>query len=508
MTLILPPDRANAFFCRESTSFLGPALLEFPLMVKNATKQEYAIAIELQESTLSLETVHYRMESGLFAGHPTRVIAPSSHTLPEATQSWFRLRRDIQHYGLPQLIDADVDPSTQDSIVESWQARRSLDDYLDEKAAELSELSAVYLTLQAAMVLDKLLQVEAAIPVLKSSEFMIDDADDGLPRLVYLGWRPPEFVPEGSWEPDALQFLARLLYRCLTGVQPPSDQVSAMSPDLEEADLGFDDLFLTWVTEEKDLGALGEAAMSALRPSETGCRISTFISDVYPHLKRATNLAIEDAVQRLATDRELLAEVDQHRLSLKEHRTRQRYLSGWLLDNQPRLDTDSTSVEARSEYLTTVKSFSGRLRHTLSQTLKSQSVASTQMPPEHLPLVVDMETDGLVVDDIAEDKIAPLSFQALADNLDAPSTDFMAIVPEVESHHAEGPTPEVSALVESATPSAAAESKGTNRTLLFILLIVFLATIIGVVVAWGLLSYQGNQTNQNETPVRIEGEDP
>ena len=147
------------------------------------------------------------------------------------------------------------------------------------------------------MVLDKLLQNNAAIPVLKTDEFMIDDGDDGLPRMVYLGWRPPEFVPEGSWEPDALQFLARLLYRCLTGVQPPSEQVSTLSPDLEEADLGFDDLFLTWVTEEKDMGALGEAALTALRPTQTGCQIASFISDVYPHLKRATDHAIEQAVQ-------------------------------------------------------------------------------------------------------------------------------------------------------------------------------------------------------------------
>ena len=477
-------------------------------MVKNAIKQDDAIAIELQESTVSLETVHYRMESGLLAGHPTRVIAPSSHTLPEDTQKWFRLRRKIQHYGLPQLVDCGGDPSTQDSIVESWRAVRSLDDYLDEEAAELSDLSAVYLTLQAAMVLDKLLQADAAIPVLEPSEFMIDDADDGLPRLIYLGWRPPEFVPEGSWEPEALQFLARLLYRCLTGVQPPSDQVSAMSPELEESNLGFDDLFLTWVTEERDLGALGEAAMRALRPSETDCRIATFISDVYPHLKRATNQAIEDAVQQLATDRELLAEVDQHRLSLKEHRTRHRYLSGWLLDNQPRLDTGSTTVEARSVYLNTVKSFSDRLRRTLSQTIKSHTLASAHMPPEHHPLSVGAEADGLVLDDITDDKIAPLSFQALADNLDAPSTDFVAIMPEVEAPQSERETPESNGLVKPTTPYAVAESKRTNQTLLLIVLIVFLATIIGVVVAWGLLSYQGNQTNQNEAPVRIQGESP
>ena len=479
-------------------------------MIRNAIQQEYTIAIELEESIHSLETVHYRMESGFLAGHPARMFEPSSHTLPKATQDWFRLRREVEHHGLPKVIDGPTRHSDQGTVVESWQAGRSLDDYLEEQGAAISELSAVYLTLQAAMVLDKLLQNNAAIPVLKTDEFMIDDGDDGLPRMVYLGWRPPEFVPEGSWEPDALQFLARLLYRCLTGVQPPSEQVSALSPDLEEADLGFDDLFLTWVTEEKDMGALGEAALTALRPTQTGCQIASFISDVYPHLKRATDHAIEQAVQKLAADRELLSEVEQHRLALKEHRTRQRYLSGWLMDNEPKAVSDTSSVETSTAYLLGAKNYAARLRRKLSHSLKTQSAVASETSLGEWSTAPLPDDDRAANKAHSEEREEPLSFEDLAEHVDDYHADFDAhlAVEQPLEDASTGSELNDSLLESPSAPQAAVEQTNTNRTMLMMFLVLFIATFVGVFVTWSVLSYSGSHGEQTESSTMIEGDKP
>ena len=433
------------------------------------------------------------METGILDGDPARIIQPGKHSIPEATREWFRLRSRVDHYCLPQLLAVDKDKTNESPIVETWKGVQTLNSFL-ETHEDLSELSSVYITLQTAMILDMLLEINAVMPTLDVNEFVVDDTEAGLPRVVYLGWKPPEFVHEGSWEPDAVQFLARVLYRCLTGVQPPSEQVSAESPELELTDLGFDNLFLSWVTEEKDLGTLGEAAMNALRPSDTGWRIATFISEVYPHLRRATNEAIEHAVQKLATDRGLLAEAEKHRQSLKEHRTRQRYLSGWLMDNAPKIESDGRALASTEQYLSDMKTFANDLRRRLSESSKGKQSAP-RTPAEHsAPEAAPLRTDTSENPKDKRPETAFISFQSLADQTE-PNNRFE--IQTLEPNDLESLDDVEAAEPPPLQPQPDIPAKG--RSLWLFLLIVMTATLLGVIGAWSLLSHASGDSDATDS---------
>lgn len=441
------------------------------------------------------------METDSVDGRPRRQIIPNHKALPEAAEKWFLLRRKVEHHGLPTVVDAEIVENATDGILEVWHGARTLREYLDSQANHLPELSAVYISLQTAIILDQLLRAKADLPILDTSEFVVDEAEDGLPRIVFLGWRPPEFVPEGSWEPDALQFLARLLYFCLTGTKPPSEQVSEMSPDLEETNLGFDDLFLNWVTEEKNLGALGEAALKALRPSESDCRLATFIADVYPHLKRATNEAIDEAMMKLAADRALLIETEKHRQALKEQRSRQHYLTNWMNEHRPQIEEESRDVESKAKYLEALQAFSREVRRKLTAELKSNG--TTKEFPELTAAEANESKDIDAPIAFEPAPADPLDFSDLARNIKSSEADFDATL--------DGDSVAVGTTAEKLTSAQSEKNNdgrylAKNRMMVLVVLIIIIATLVGVFSAWSLLSYKGKKSVQNEIMKGTQGD--
>ena len=294
--------------------------------------------LKLEDHRVERETKNLRIEYGRSGDSQCRIVSRRTKSVTSSFKTWLEMRQRSSHSGLPHFeVYSKTANELPQQMVETWQGSIKLSEYLDAQTTLLSELAAVYLTLQAATVIDYLTRIGADISTWIEQDFVVDDRLKGLPKLIYIGWQPKDEAPAQAGNRDGLHFIARVLYQCLTGSLPPSDQVPESLADESPVELGFDHLLMNWVTEERDLGVLGAYALQALHGAESDDGIIDFIRTIYPHLQQASQLAVNDASQQLASERRLLQSVEKHRSTLKELRTRHQYLSGWLIDQQPEL---------------------------------------------------------------------------------------------------------------------------------------------------------------------------
>ena len=265
-------------------------------------------------------------------------------------------------------------------------------------------------------------------------------------------------------------FIARVLYQCLTGSLPPSDQVPESLADESPVELGFDHLLMNWVTEERDLGVLGAYALQALHGAESDDGIIDFIRTIYPHLQQASQLAVNDASQQLASERRLLQSVEKHRSTLKELRTRHQYLSGWLIDQQPELAQGTKVLEDTQTYVQDFQDYAQTVGERLKYESRSDALAvdlKATATPTTLPL-----SFSELVDDVEEKfEIKPRKVSE-ASSL-AQTSGFGSVHVESESMFRED--------------LDRAPVKSSSAVKLFVL-VVLVATLLGVLFAWSLLS--------------------
>jgi hypothetical protein len=448
-------------------------------------------APELEDRRVDRETRHYRVEYGRVGDTQCRVISRRTKTLTAEVQTWFEMRQRAVHAGLPHCevySTAPQEPPQQ--IIETWQGTIRLDRYFSERSTLLSELSAVYLTLQTATVIDYLTQLGADVSNLGEKDFVVDERIEGLPKLTYIGWQPTDETQAQLTVGNRLHLIARVLYQCLTGSLPPSHQVPDSLSDDSSSNLGFDDLLMNWVTEECDLGILGSYALQALDSAQTNDGIIDFIRTVYPHLQQASQLAINEATQNLASERRLLQSVEKHRAKLKELRTRHQYLSGWLIDHEPDLDEGSRALEETQAYVQDFERYAQTLSGTVRQGFNPTTSGwdSTGASEENPSLEASAQTEE------------PLSFTELAEDLED-NLEFQA--PGNATHSTlPVPTKIVSRPMDANRPAeddlSPTEPNAPSPVKVFVL-VVLSATILGVFFAWSLLSSTSYSESSNDS---------
>ncbi len=462
--------------------------------MKATTSQQNSCAdLEFEDLRLDHETTSYRVEIGRLADMQCRIISPQVNPLNPSIESWLALRQKTTHSGLPHSQPRWSNPQgSVQQLVETWHGALDLHTYLDERNELLTELSAVYLTLQAATVIEYLLRIGEPVSNLDERNFVVDERLEGLPKLTYTGWLPEDDSAVPPRNPDPLRLIARILYRCLTGSLPPSDEVPDSLSDDSSSNLGFDNLLMNWVTEERELGALGACALEALHGAESHQSIIDFIREVYPHLQRSTHQAITEATHQLLSERRLLQSVDKHRAKLKELRTRHQYLSGWLMDHEPELDEASRSLARTHAYAHIFKEYAQSVRKKLKEGMGRSSAETS--PAEVLDLTIASMPH----------KKAPLSFTELATDIEE-ELPFPLSESSVQSNH-EQSAPNRNdgdsiATLTSTEPQHTAEEGRQPSPLSVCVLVGLSATVLGVLVAWGLLSSSAHTEPSDDTVI-------
>lgn len=448
--------------------------------------------LEVHDLRIEQDTANYRIESGKLGDMQCRVVSSQSDSMMPSVQSWFELRRKASHSNLPNLhAQSSVSTDVKHELVETWHGSIDLDTYLSDRDELLTELSAVYLTLQAATLLNYLVQAGGHIAQLDERQFLVDERLHELPKLTYTGWMPSEDTSTPIESSDGLRVIARILYRCLTGSLPPSNEVPDTLIDDESTNLGFDNLLMHWVTEERELGALGQCALDALQGAKSEQSITDFIRDVYPHLQQATQQAITNATTQLLEERRLLHTVEKHRGKLKELRTRHQYLTGWLIDHEPELDVTSKNLEQTQAYTAAFKAYAEKVRSRLKRGL-SDTHAMTGS--NALRIAHDETTSSHSQD-------TPLRFTELVINFEDDASvgeDDNAVPSERSVPNARPVTPDHGQSMSSNESMTQVEPTPQSSALNIFVLVILSATILGVFFAWSLLSthVKGEPSNQ------------
>ncbi|MGB0646796.1 MAG: hypothetical protein ACPGQS_06435, partial [Bradymonadia bacterium] len=359
-------------------------------------------------------------------------------------------------------------PKEKQHLVEAWEGQVTLDTFFDEQAGPLLEISAVYLTLQIASILKLVSDEGIPIAPLSDTHFAVDTQIPDLPKVTFLGVLPTRDTDTPHSESEMFPFVSRVLYRCLTGTLPPSEQASTLLDESGEISLGFDDLLMNWSTEDTALGALGTSAMNAINNTDESHALAQLIESLYPHLKNATQQRVEQESQILAQDRHLLDAVRTHRGKLKELRTRQQYLTGWLMDQEPEIGLHKERLEARKDR---AKSYATLLEQ-LRQHLFSRSSSTST------------ETNDSLRGPARAHRSTPLEFSALSTpelNVDQQAEDNIDGTIQRGDAIPEEP--------EEALPPISRSNSARPKSMVSLLITVIVgATVLGVLFAWSLLS--------------------
>jgi hypothetical protein len=443
---------------------------------------------ELDDRRVERETKNLRIEYGRTGDSECRIVSRRTKAVCSSVQTWLEMRQKSAHSGLPHCeVYSKTSKELPQQIMETWQGSMKLDQYLGERPTLLPELAAVYLTLQAATVINYLTQIGADISNWSEEDFVVDERLKDLPKLIYIGWQPNDKASSRSGIQDGLQFVARVLYQCLSGSLPPSDQVPESLAEESPLELGFDNLLMNWVTEDRDLGALGSYALQALHGAETNDGIMDFIRTVYPHLQQASHLAVNEASQQLASERRLLQSVEKHRSRLKELRTRHQFLSGWLIDHQPKLDEGSKVLEDNKAYVQDFERYAQTVGDSIKHGIQREASELDATSDPTAPHASTRTT-------------SPLRFTALADDLEdkfefkTPGTPKASPIAQPSSSLSVPINPSPTAKENLAT--AAVESSSAVK---IFVLVVLGATLLGVLFAWSLLSTASHPQSSNDS---------